>query len=174
MSQYQTTRNRLGVIPSYQAIANRDLRRVEMLDPQKGADIIQAIVDEFMLVRDQFAPKHTIQREALDGFMSATVIDRGTRFFISTLELEANHAPGAQIVVTHLFKLLYDLESRRFENGGHTDGHDLVTSEMMKNMSQQHELLSFLGISEAREAVRRLARVWFENHGEAHGVTSYR
>ena len=152
-----------------------------MLDPQIGAKIIEAMVDEFMLVRDQFAPKHTIRREALDGVMSATVIDRGTRFFINTLELEARHVHGAQVVVSNLFKLLYDLESRRFEKNGHADGHDLLdaakdrlfshyTSQMMKDMSHYHDFLSFLEISEAREAIRRLIRVWFESHGEAHGV----
>lgn len=152
-----------------------------MLPTEYGSKIIATIVDQFMSVRDQYAPRHTIRREALDGFMSATVIDRSTKVFIDYLELESRHVGGARIIVSNLIKLLYDLEARRFENGGHTDGHDLYdaaknrlyshyTSQMMKEMAQYHSLLSGLQIGEVREATKRIAQHLFDNHGEAHGV----
>lgn len=150
------------------------------MHPSYMTPVIEAMVGGFMEARDRWAPVHSIRREFLDGLMSATVIDRGTEFFLVEMKLPQADRKAIKEVVTHLMKLLYDLESRRFEKGDHTDGVDVIdavknrylshySSQAMKAAAVHAPSLSMWNHSEGREASRRLAIVMKESFGEQHG-----
>ncbi len=144
-----------------------------------GERLIGAMIDEFMDLREQYAPRYTIRRQVLDGAMSATVIDRGCQLMISGMSLERAEARVAKDIISNLLKLLYDLESRRFEQGGHTDGLDFTQaakrrainyflSRAMSDMAAHDSSLSLWNHSEAREATRRFGEYLWEEHGHEH------
>lgn len=158
-----------------------------MLDPRQSQilgdtvrDLVGAVVDEFMSMRDRYAPKYTIRREMFDGAVSVAVIDAGAELLIAELALAAIHKRIAKDVVSNLLKLLYDLESRRFErNADHTDGHDFrevaktraknyCSSEIMKALANNYETVALWRHSSAREASRRVVTYMFNEHGHEH------
>lgn len=138
-----------------------------------------------MAVRDQYAPQHTIRREAFDTVASSTIIDRGSTALLSRMGFMKGTPQQrvASLVVGNLLKLLYNLEGTRFQKGDHTDGHDLkeaakqrlrnqAISELMKGVADQHHLLAAWKHPEAREVSRRIAEHIFQEHGREHGQQS--
>lgn len=153
-----------------------------MFASSQGAALIEAMVDAFMDVRDRYAPKNTIRREAFDTIASSTIIDRGSNALLAQMKFAKGspHQRIASLVVGNLLKLLYNLEATRFQKGDHTDGHDLkeaakqrlknqIISELMKGVADQHHLLVLWKQPEAREVSRRIAEHIFQEHGEEHG-----
>lgn len=153
-----------------------------MFASPQGAALIEAMVDAFMDARDRYAPRNTIRREAFDTVVSSTIIDRGSKALLSKMEFPGGGPQQriAGLVVGNLLKLLYNLETTRFQKGDHTDGHDLkeaakqrlrnqIISELMKGVADQHHLLVLWKQPEAREVSRRIAEHIFQEHGEEHG-----
>jgi len=148
-----------------------------MLDPAIGAKLIETFVGGFMGIRDQLAPRSTIRREVFDGAMSVAVIDSGAAILMKSMNLHPTQIGAARLWASNLLKFLYDIESRRFEQGGQHGAQDVseaalnraysfYASEAMKGMAQHHQVFRGWDHAAAREASRRFATYIYTHHGD--------